>query len=427
MSQSYKLSLPLAIVINMNIMLGVGLFVNTISLSKLAGIASPAVYLLVAVLMLPLVLSISKLLKTHPGGSFYTFGSQEISPRFGFLTSWSYFVSKMASATLMIHFAMLILQKTFPAISSLPIMGLDLAVLGAFTALNLQNMRTSSRIQFLFMTLKVLPVLFVVISGLIFFDMVQINTSVVWESIPLSIPLIIYAFSGFEASCSLSAHIQNAGKNAPRATLTAYFVIAGLSALYQLMFYALMSNHLDSLTHYFEIFPTVVKQVFGSASFGPHLQAALQMAIAVSSLGGSYGIMFSNCWNLQILAKHNHLPGSTWIGKLNEHAIPTACILAELLIGVLYLLATWGNNIPLQQISAFGCTLAYAMCVIALLANAKRQNSRSALILPVLGIVSCMLLLASCINGFLKNGTYSPLAIFGLIALGVVLFRNQNK
>ena len=97
---SFKLSLPAAIIINMNIMLGVGLFVNTISLAKMAGIMSPFIYLFVACLMLPLVLTIAKLLKLHPGGSFYAFGAQEISPLFGFLASWSYFISKMASATL---------------------------------------------------------------------------------------------------------------------------------------------------------------------------------------------------------------------------------------------------------------------------------------------------------------------------------------
>lgn len=422
-SNSFKLSLPAAIIINMNIMLGVGLFVNTISLSKMAGIMSPFIYLFVALLMLPLVLTIAKLLKLHPGGSFYAFGRNEISPLAGFLGAWCYFISKMASATLMIHFAMLIIQNTFPALKALPIMGLDLFVLGLFTWLNTQNMKTGSKIQFTFMLLKVIPVLFIIITGMIFFDVVNIDNNIIWSSVPLSIPLIIYAFSGFEASCSLSAHIQNAEKNAPKATLTAFFLIATLCALYQLMFYGMIGADLGKLSHYFEIFPAIINKIFISTnSFGPKLQAVLQLAIATSSLGGSYGIMFSNCWNLHTLATQNHLIGSKLIARLNQHNVPVYCILSETFIGLVYILATQGNNIPLQQIGAFGCTLAYAFCVLALLANALRQPNKQALILPVLGAMSCVILLTSCINGFLKNGTYSPLALFGFLAFGLFMF-----
>lgn len=422
-TSSFKLSLPAAIIINMNIMLGVGLFVNTISLSKMAGIMSPLAYLFVAILMLPLVLTIAKLLKIHPGGSFYAFGAQEISPLAGFLGAWSYFISKMASATLMIHFAVLIIQNTFPALKALPIIGLDLAILGLFTWLNLQNMRTGSKIQFIFMLLKVIPVLFIVICGLIFFDKINIDTNIIWNSVPLSIPLIIYAFSGFEASCSLSAHIQNAEKNAPKASLIAFFMIAGISALYQLMFYGMIGANLGHLSHYFDIFPAVINKIFiAGSSLGPKLQAVLQLAIAISSFGAGYGIMFSNCWNLHTLAKHNHLIGSKLISTLNQHNVPVYCILAETLIGIIYILATFGNNIPLQQIGAFGCTLAYSFCVLALFANALRQPTKQALVLPILGSLSCLILLTSCINGFLKNGTYSPLALFGLLIFGVIMF-----
>jgi len=428
MSQSYKLSLPAAIIINMNIMLGVGLFVNTITLSKMAGILSPAIYLLVAILMLPLVLSIAKLLRLHPGGSFYTFGRKEISPLAGFLGAWSYFISKMASSALMIHFAVLIIKNTFPMLKDLPILGLDLAIIGLFAYLNLQNMKTGSKIQVAFMILKVLPVLFIITSGCIFFDIINIDTNVIWTSIPLSIPLIIYAFSGFEASCSLSAHIENAEKNAPKATLTAYFLVASLAALYQLMFYGMIGANLGNLSHYFEIFPAVTNKIFAAGSaMGPKLQAVLQLAIAISSFGGSYGIMFSNCWNLHTLAKEGHLIGSNLIAKLNRHGAPFICVIAEALIAMIYILATKGEPVPLQQIGAFGGTLAYSACILALLFNATRQPSRKELILPILGCISCLILLASCINGFITKGTYSPFALFALLVFGIVMFMVKNQ
>jgi len=185
----------------------------------------------------------------------------------------------------------------------------------------------------------------------------------------------------------------------------------------------MIGSSLGNLSHYFEIFPAIINKIFVTgSSFGPKLQAILQLAIATSSLGAGYGIMFSNCWNLHTLAKENHLIGSKLISTLNQHNVPVYCILAETLIGIIYILATMGNNIPLQQIGAFGCTLSYAFCVLALLANARKQTSKKELLLPIFGAFSCIILLAGCINGFLKNGSYSPLALFGFLIFGVVMF-----
>lgn len=422
MSQ-HKLSLPTAIIINMNIMLGAGLFVNTISLAKLAGILSPFAYIAVGLLMLPLVMSMAELLKIHPGGSFYTFGNKEVGPLAGFMGAWSYFIGKLASCTLMVHFATLIIQNTFPILKCINILWLDLFVIAVFTALNLLNMRTGSKIQFTFMFLKIMPILFIIFSGLIFFDLANIDTNVNWGGILFSMPLVVYAFAGFEASCSLSAHIKNPQKNAPIATLVSFFLVIALSFAYQLMFYGMIGSDLGTLSHYFEIFPAVLHKVIpAGGAFADKLQAIMQLAIALSSMGGAYGILFSNSWNLHTLAKHNHLPGSNIIGRLNKHGIPEISIATEALICITYILVTQGNNIPLQQIGAFGCTLAYTFCVLSLLANALRQPTRKALALPIFGVLSCTTLLASCINGFIKNGTYSPIAFFILLGAGIIMF-----
>ena len=56
------ISFGAALLTNLNIMIGVGIFVNTAPLIKEAGVFSPLSYLIVGFLMLPLILAINKLM-----------------------------------------------------------------------------------------------------------------------------------------------------------------------------------------------------------------------------------------------------------------------------------------------------------------------------------------------------------------------------
>ena len=135
MPQSQKLSLLSAILINVNIMLGSGIFINTVILTKQAGSLGAVVYLLVALLLLPLILTIGQLLDYHPtSGTFYDFG-RTISPYFGFISSWSYFTAKLCSSALAIHVCLSFLQQMIPVLKVIPLVLFDclIAVLFVFS------------------------------------------------------------------------------------------------------------------------------------------------------------------------------------------------------------------------------------------------------------------------------------------------------
>ena len=61
-------------------MMGAGIFINTVELSKRAGLLSGFMYPLIGLLVLPLIIAIASLIKIYPSGGFYTYGEQEISP-----------------------------------------------------------------------------------------------------------------------------------------------------------------------------------------------------------------------------------------------------------------------------------------------------------------------------------------------------------
>ena len=122
MAQDDKLSLPTAILINLNIMLGAGIFINTDLLAKRSGALGFLMYPLIAIIMLPLIISIAKLVNIYPDDGFYGYGARAIHPIIGFFSSWSYFVGKLASATLMIHVALSLVVQTVPLLHNVSVL-----------------------------------------------------------------------------------------------------------------------------------------------------------------------------------------------------------------------------------------------------------------------------------------------------------------
>ncbi len=420
---SHKLSLPAAIIINLNIMIGAGIFINTIPLAQYAGKYSPLIYLFVGILMLPLVWGIAKLLKIYPGGSFYTFGTKSMSPTVGFFSAWSYFTCKLASSMLMIHFFSQIVSALIPIIARINIFLLDLIILSIFTLLNMLNMKAGSKIQYTFMVLKIIPIAFVIFSGLFLLHGNQCCIPpLMWQQFILGIPFGIYAFTGFEASCSLSRHIKDPEKNAPRAIFISYGLVITILCLYQLLFFTAIGKTL-MVASGIQAFPLLVAKLLGFTHLSYKLQAFMQLAIGCSALGGAYGIMYSNNWNLYALAEHGHIFFAKQFAKLNRFGIPVLGILTEMLLSVLYLFVSMGDKAPLQQLAALGSTTAYTASIIALfVVTIRLLTNPGHLILPLLGLMNCFILLGFCIYGLITKGFYPFLVYLIILLFGLLMF-----
>lgn len=428
MSTQPKLSLFAAILININIMMGSGIFINTVVLSKQAGSLGSAVYVLVGILLLPLILAIAQLLKYHPnGGTVYHFGAS-VHPYMGFISGWSYFTAKLASCGLGVHVCISFLQEMIPALKAIPILGLDTFVILAFAALNMLNLRLGQTIQYCFMGLKLVPILFAIIVGIFLFSGGNFSSNTfLWTGVPTSIPLVLYAFSGFEASCSLSAYIENSERNGPRAILISYLLVISIVTLYQTMFFGALGMQLSALPDYRQAFPALLSIYLPASSVVKNiLITLLHFGIASSSLGASYGILYSNSWNLYALAQNKHIFGHTILTKLNKHAIAYMCVVVEAILAIAYLLLAWGQQIPLQQVSAFGATVTYTLSAFALLIIVYRRHRKISLT-ALCSIASCSLLIGSFVWSIARNGIATLLVLFlGLLALGSFMFYTQR-
>lgn len=421
----HKLSLPAAILINFNVMLGTGIFINTVPLARLAGFTGGLSYVIVGILMAPLIACIMQLLFYHPSGGFYIFGAREINPFAGFLSAWCYFISKLASSMLTIHVAVGFLQQIFPPLASIHCFAADCFVVFCFVLLNTANIRIGSIIQTIFVIFKALPIIGVMISGLVLFSLsnIQTNNSMI-HSVPLTIPLVLYAMIGFEAACSLSRRIENARRNAPIAILISSLLVILITTLFQSILYGSLGSYLLRLCSYQDVFPALMHTLLPNAiPLSALLITLFHVAIASSALGGAYGVLFSNMWNLYALAEHKHTYMPSWITQLNRHHIPWICVIIEGIICVAYLIVTSGSAIPLQQVSAFGSVIAYTMSIIALYQiTTKPEQAYSARILPVLGLISCAILASTCIYGFIRNGAHAFLIFITFVFFGIYMF-----
>ncbi len=417
-----KLSLKSAILININIMMGAGIFINTVELAKRAGFLSCLAYALVGVLMLPLIISIASMVRLYPSGGFYAFAAQEIHPFAGFMSAWSYFIGKLGSAMLLIHTAFLLCQQIIPALARVNVFVLDIFILSLFILLNMFNMRTGKTIQGWLTAIKIVPVVFVILVGLYCINPANFVVSTgVYSGILSAIPLVIYAFLGFEATVSLSSQIENARRNGPLAIFISYACVVGLYVLYQFLFCAAVGQQLIAQHSYLGAFPSLLAALFGPhvASFA-FLHVLLNLAIAASALGGSYGILYSNSWNLYSLAERKHTFFPKLFTRMNAQGIPFACVLTEGVIACFYLYMSAGSQVPLQLTSVLGSIIAYTLSVAALFCAWYYKRSVKNPWLIVLALINCAILIFACARGF-SSGTAGQLVGFLALLVGGAL------
>lgn len=421
---STKLSLRSAIFINLNIILGTGIFINSVLLAKHMGPWGAATYLMVSTLLLPLILALASLVTIHKGGSFYDYAAP-LHPFMGFMSQWSYFVGKMAACALGVNIFVSLMKTIFIPLSSYPTLVLDSLVIILFIALNMLNLRINRSIQILFFTLKMLPILFIIGAGLMFFSPEYlINTSLDWNALFVTIPFALYAFTGFEATCSLIHTLEHPQTDGPKAILYSYGLSVLIAVLFQTLLYALVGPELQLSGTFLETFPLVFKKLFSDYSTVGIL--LIHSAIACSALGAAYGVMFSNAWNLFTLADKKLIMGNQLFGKLTLQGVPYMCVIAEGIIALTYLWYTGADQVTLQQVNTLALTTTFTLSVLGLIVYQLR-NYGSATLISMGASLSCMLLLGFLLKNFIYYQSIPSLPFLIFIGLGVVNFLTNFK
>ena len=422
-----RLSLWSAIIININIIIGSGVFINTTELAKRAGLLGGLCYALVGLLLFPLILSFVRLLQLHPSGGFYSFCSTSIHPFVGFINTWCYFFAKLSSTTLVIHIFTLLMQKTFPILNFCCPATFDIGILTILLALNMLNVKTGSKIQGWLIIFKLFPLFFVIISGLFFLQGSNLTpVHQLWSGLPSAMPLVLHALLGFEVACAISRNIENPEVNGPRSILISYGIVIVLYVAYQTFFYGILGTSLTETTNYSGAFPLLISKFGISDYFRNILGHLIHLAIATSALSAGFGMIYANMWNLYSLAELKHTIASAAIIQRNRFNIPFMCVLAQGAIMLTYMFIINGEQTTFQQLSAFGTTFTYVVSIAGLFATLRQRHH--SLIIPIMGFVNCIILMSASLYAMWKTNNPIPLYIFiGIVVCGSIVYRMSQS
>ncbi len=415
-----KLSLKDAIFMNLNIMIGAGIIVNTALLTKTTGIFGSLSYLLLGIVMLPLIYCIGTLITRYPSGGFYIY-TKNISPLVAFVTCWSYFFGKLASASLILYVSATFIKQLFPYyLGSIATVHITLVILTIFIYLNLFNLKTGTMVQQLFFAAKSIPILFVVIAGIMTLQHNALpETTFDFLGIASSIPFILYSLTGFEAACAMSRNIENPTKNAPKAIFYSFFIVVGIYVIFQLLMSIMLLPNIEHITSYKDAFSSVVATLSASPQTKFLLAQLINFVIGFATLGGAYGIVFSNSWNFYTLAEHGHTFAPKLFLHINKHQMPTATIVLQGIICTIFILITQGNQIPLQQTAALGTIIAYTISIIALLLQPASKTTK---ILQISALITCIGLLTAWATSAATYGITSLLLFSCMNLLGLFMY-----
>lgn len=420
MTNRIKIPLWVAILININIIIGSAFFVVVPKISATGGLLAPVAWLLCGLVLLPLVIVLAKLSQTFPSaGGLYVYSLKQLGPFWGFVSGWSYFIGSTAFNAIVIHAFCQDLQKTnllSSALKSLHLSGLwfDFIVIAVFAFFNLLNVKFLEGFQIGLVIFKIIPILAILIAVPFLFDLQGLTSvSISYSNFLETIPLVLFAYIGIEACCSIADKIENGKKNAAKVIFISFALVVSIYTFLQL---ALLLIHGSSTTGSFlSILPrlTTNQTVIMWGNYFIHL------SILLSFLGSFYGMFYFNNWNLFAIAEEKHILFSSFLTKLNKNETPWVCVLVQAVLAMLFLIFS-NKEYSLAVMGDFGTMIAYLLSVFAFLTLFKKISG-------FLALISSFILIFLCTKNLVSYGFYYLLPFIGLIVLGIIAHYINEK
>jgi len=227
------------IAIAVNGVIGSGIFVLPATVAALAGPASPAAYVLAALLMALVVLCFAEAgsLFEVTGGP-YVYARVAFGPFAGFLVGWMFYLSRLAASAAIANAFVAYVGYFWPAAREGLIRAAILTFLiGLLTVLNLVGVRTGSRTVNVLTVSKLIPLLFFVGVGLFAADPSRYRLLALPElaSLQQASLLLVFAFGGFENANVPAEESIDPKRHLPIALLVAIAVTTVLYVAIQIV------------------------------------------------------------------------------------------------------------------------------------------------------------------------------------------------
>lgn len=381
----HKISLLTAILMNINIMVGSGILAGPAVMAAISGNASFLGWLVVALLFLPIVLSLVQLSRMCPGsGGFYAYAKEGLNKTAGFWSGWLYIVGYTFAVTVEVF----VLRKTLlvslghNALTSNPIV-FNFVAVAACVLINMLSIRMFSRILNSLTISKVIPLItLILIIPFIFNPSFTISTTEL-SLLPYSLPMAIFGYFGFEYCCSISHLIEDSERNAPKAILIGFFATALIYALFHFGLLNLMGS--ADLSRY------------GAAAFAdfitlpiPYIKTILKflipLASAITLFGAAAGLLNANAVMLHAMAEERLIFGWPLLSQMTSWYRPWVTICLQGVI-VFLLVSLFPNINIIGNLCNVGVILSFILPLVSLITLQRRMGNAHKIPLTVIAII----------------------------------------
>jgi amino acid transporter len=379
------------VAIAVNGVIGSGIFVLPATAAAIAGAASPAAYVVAAVVMALVVLCFAEAgsLFEETGGP-YLYARAAFGSFPGFLVGWMFFLSRLAaSAAIGNAFVAYLAYFWPPAGTGAGRAAALTAAIGALAAANFAGVRRGSRTVNVLTVAKMLPLLLFVAAGIFAADPARYRL--------LALPpvpalreaslLLVFAFGGFENASVPAEEVDDPRRHLPIALIAAIAFTAVLYVLIQIVALGTLPDLAADKT-----------PIASAASrfLGPAGGAVMTLGAVLSTLGSESALVLVGPRILYAFARAGRLPRAlAWIHE--RHRTPHVAIAAfAALAWGAAMIGTFAWLAAVSAIARLVFSLATCLAVPILRRRMPRGRFRvpGGVFVPLVAAALCLWLLA---------------------------------
>ena len=217
-------------------MIGSGVFLLPASLASFGGLALGG-WIASGSGAILLALVFAWLARARPAaGGPYAYARLAFGDFAGFLVAWGYWISVWAANAALAIACVGYLEPFIPNVVHSPpaAAGLAIVLIWIFAGINLASVRSVGQVQLVTTVLKALPLAFVAIGGLWYFDASRFRDrrstarSAVGRDLSATATLTLFAFLGLECATIPADHVVDPGRIIPRATVLGTLIAAAI-------------------------------------------------------------------------------------------------------------------------------------------------------------------------------------------------------
>lgn len=342
-----------------NIIIGGGIFKMPAALSAQVGVAAPLSLLAGALAIIPIALCFAIIgSRTAATGGPYTYVGAVFGPFAGFIAGALMWICNVASsagvaAALSLQVASLlpVFEQPFARAALLLGVYLTIYVLNAF------GVKLGARAITTLATLKLTPLVVLVLVGVWFIDPAQIrfglNELPSWQALGASMVLVMFAYSGMETALIPSGEVRDPARTVPRAAIAAILLVVLLYLGLQIVSQGLLGPALAG---------SGVPLADAAGKLWAPAKVLLVLTACVSMAGFLLGNLLGSSRLLFALGRDGLLPHA--YGRVSRnHRVPLLALFTHAALACLF--AILGNFEALVLISGGAVCLVYVVVSLA--------------------------------------------------------------